>query len=97
MFVRLRIQAHEALKQYMLNSHAPLNEKTAKLIYAIIAEAETDEGFANVFDFECAKLFNEQTAEEYDDLIALINEMPPELEDFLKKSGLLDEIEEEED
>ena len=97
MFVRLRIQAHEALKQYMLNSHAPLNEKTTKLIYTIIAEAETDEGFANVFDFECAKLFNEQTAEVYDDLIALIDEMPPELEDFLKESGLLDEIEEEED
>lgn len=97
MFIKMRMSAHEALKQYMLNSHAPLNEKTAKLIYAIIAEAETDEGFANVFDFECAKLFDEQTAEGYDDLIELIDEMPPELEDFLKESGLLDETEEEED
>lgn len=97
MFIKMRMSAHEALKQYMLTDHSPLNRDTTKLIYDIIAKAETDDAFANNFDLACADAFVEQTAEGYDDLIELIDEMPPELEDFLRESGLLDETEEEED
>ena len=85
MFIKMRMSAHEALKQYMLNDHAPLNRDTTKLIYDIIAKAETDEAFATNFDLACADAFVEQTSDELDDLIRLIEDMPKALDEFLKQ------------
>ena len=59
MFVRLRIQAHNALKKIMLDcDHEPLFDHTTRLIYDTIKTAETDEGFANELDCECENLFD---------------------------------------
>lgn len=84
MFIKMRMSAHEALKQYMLNDHAPLDRDTTKLIYDIIAKAETDEAFATNLDFACAGMFN-SAAEGIEDLISLIADMPDELDEFLKQ------------
>ena len=85
MFIKMRMSAHNALKQYMLNPHAPLNRDTTKLIYDIIAKAETDDAFANNFDLACADAFVEQTSDELDDLIRLVEDMPEALDEFLKQ------------
>lgn len=85
MFIKMRMSAHEALKQYMLNTHAPLDRDTTRLIFDIITKAETDEAFATNFDFTCAGAFIEQTADGLDDLIRLITDMPEELDEFLKQ------------
>lgn len=88
MFIKMRMSAHEALKQYMLNSHAPLDRDTTKLIYDIIAKAETDDAFATNLDFVCAGMFNGQTADGLDDLVRLVSDMPDELNEFLKQCFL---------
>lgn len=85
MFIKMRMSAHEALKQYMLNDHAPLDRDTTKLIYDIIAKAETDDAFANNFDLACADAFVDQTSDGLDDLISLVTDMPEELDEFLKQ------------
>ena len=85
MFIKMRLSAHEALWQYMLNDHAPLDRDTTKLIYDIIAKAETDEAFATNLDFACAGMFNGQTADGLDDLVCLVSDMPDELDEFLKQ------------
>ena len=85
MFIKMRLSAHEALKRYMLNDHAPLDWDTTKLIYDIIAKAEIDEAFATAFDCACAELFTDQTADELDDLVSLVADMPEELDELLKK------------
>ena len=85
MFIKMRMSAHEALKQYMLTDHSPLDRDTTKLIYDIIAKAETDDSFATNLDFTCAALFVEQTAEGLDDLIGLFDHMPKKLDEFLKQ------------
>ena len=85
MFIKMRMSAHEALKQYMLNDHAPLDRDTTKLIYDIIAKAETDDAFATNFDFTCSGAFVDQTSDGLDDLISLVTDMPEELDEFLKQ------------
>jgi len=92
MFIRLRIQAHDALKQVMLdNDHAPLFDHTTKVIYNTIKTAETDEGFANELDCECADAFDEQTADGYDDLLELFTDMPEDLRDLLTRYNIIKE------
>ena len=93
MFVRLRMMAHEALKEYMRRDPS-LYAYTANLISKIIKKAETDRLFANELDFECCKAFNEQTAEDYYDLVQLfdcIEDAPEELRDFLKRYNIIKE------
>lgn len=94
MFVRLRIKAHDALKNYMHGDHAPLFDHTTRLIYNIIKTAETNEAFANSFDWECAEAFDGQTAECYDDLVMLVSEddsMPDDLRDLLTRYNIINE------
>ena len=94
MFVKLRMMAHEALKEYMHGEHSPLCGDTTLRIYDIIKTAETNEAFANSFDMECAEAFDEQTAEGYDDLVMLLNSkkyMPEDLRDLLTRYGITTE------
>lgn len=91
MFIRLRIQAHDALKNYMHGDHAPLFDRTTRRIYDIIKTAETDEGFANELDCECADLFDEQTADGYDDLLSLFADIPDALGKLLSRYGIIEE------
>ena len=94
MFIRLRIMAHEALKNYMHGEHEPLNGDTTLRIYDIIKTAETSEAFANSFDMECADAFDEQTADGYDDLVMLLNSkkyMPEDLRDLPTRYGITTE------
>lgn len=94
MFIRLRMMAHEALKEYMHGKHPPLYGDTTLRIYDIIKTAETNEAFANSFDMECAEAFDEQTAEGYDDLVMLLNSkkyMPEDLRDLLTRYGITTE------
>lgn len=93
MFVRLRIMAHDALKNYM-NSDPELYTDTAHLISKVIEKAETDIVFANELDFECCKAFNEQTADEYYDLVNLfdcLDDAPDGLQDLLTRYGITTE------
>lgn len=92
MFVKLRIMAHDALKKIMLdNDHAPLSDHTTKVIYNTIKMAETDEGFANALDNECADAFVEQTADDYDDLLELFTDMPEELAKLLVCNDIIED------
>ncbi len=95
MFIRLRIQAHDALKKIMLDGdHAPLFDHTTRRIYDIIKTAETNEAFANSFDWECAEAFDGQAAEGYDDLVMLVAEddsMPEDLRDLLTRYNIIKE------
>ena len=92
MFIRLRIQAHDALKKIMLDGdHAPLFDHTTRLIYNTIKTAETDEGFANELDCECTDLFDEQTADGYDDLLSLFADIPDALGKLLSRYGIIEE------
>ncbi len=92
MFIKLRIMAHEALKQVMLdNDHAPLFDHTTKVIYNTIKTAETDEGFANELDCECADAFDEQTADGYDDLLELFTDMPDGLAKLLVRHDIIED------
>lgn len=91
MFVRLRIMAHDALRNYM-NSDPELYADTAHLISKVIKKAETDVVFANELDFECCKAFNEQTADEYYDLVNLfdcLDDAPDELRDLLTRYDII--------
>lgn len=93
MFVKLRIMAHDALKNYM-NIDPELYADTAKLISEVIKEAETDIVFANELDFECCKAFGDQTAEDYYDLVNLFNcldDAPEELQELLARYGITTE------
>ena len=92
MFIKLRMMAHEALKEYMHGNHPPLYGDTTSRIYDIIRTAETSEAFANSFDMECAEAFDEQTAEGYDDLVMLLSSkkyMPEDLRDLLKRYSII--------
>ena len=94
MFVKLRMMAHEALKEYMHGQHAPLYGDKTQLIYDIIKTAETCEAFANSFDMECAEAFDEQTAEGYDDVVMLLSSkkyMPEDLRDLLTRYSIITE------
>lgn len=95
MFIRLQIQAHDALKKIMLDGgHAPLLEHTTRRIYDIIKTAETNEAFANSFDWECAEAFDRHTAKGYDDLVMLVAEddlMPEDLLDLLTRYNIIKE------
>ena len=92
MFIKLRIMAHEALKQVMFdNDHAPLFDHTTKVIYNTIKTAETDEGFANELDCECADAFDEQTADGYDDLLELFTDMPDGLAKLLVRHDIIED------
>lgn len=90
MFIRLRIMAHDALRNYM-NSDPELYADTAKLISKVIKEAETDIVFANELDFECCNAFDEQTADDYYDLVNLfdcLDDAPDGLRDLLTRYGI---------
>ncbi len=92
MFVKLRMMAHEALKEYMHGEHEPLYGDKTQLIYDIIKTAETSEAFANSLDMECAEAFDEQTAEGYDDVVMLLcskKYMPEDLRDLLTRYGII--------
>lgn len=92
MFVRLRIKAHEALRNYMNSDHEPLFDDTTRLIYDVIKTAETNEAFAGAVDFECAMAFEGQTADDYDDLVNLfdcLDDAPEGLERCLKQYGVI--------
>ncbi len=94
MFVRLRIMAHDALKNYMHGDHEPMYDDTIRRIYAVIAMAETNEAFANSLDMECAEAFDGQTAEDYDDLVNLfdcLDDAPDGLQDLLTRYGITTE------
>lgn len=94
MFVRLRIMAHNALKDYMHSDHAPLYDDTTRLIYDIIKTAETNEAFANELDFECANAFNNRMADDYDDLINLfdcLDDAPEGLQHCLRQYNIIKE------
>lgn len=92
MFIKQRIMAHEALKHIMLdNDHAPLFDHTTKVIYNTIKMAETDEGFANALDCECADAFDEQTADGYDDLLELFTDMPDGLAKLLVCNDIIED------
>lgn len=92
MFIRMRIKAHDALKIIMLDGdHAPLLDNTTSLIYDTIKTAETDDGFANELDLECENLFDERTAEGYDDLLSLFDDIPEELGQLLSRYGIIEE------
>ena len=94
MFVRLRIMAHDALKNYMMSDHPPLYDDTTQLIYDIIKTAETDPAFAMAFDNECARAFDGETSNGYDDLVQLfdcLDDTPEELEKFLKYHKIIKE------
>lgn len=91
MFVRLRIMAHDALKNYMNAEHEPMYDDTTRLVYDVIKTAETDHGFACELDFECCKAFDEQTAEDYDDIVNLfdcLDDAPDGLRDLLTRYGI---------
>ena len=91
MFVRLRIMAHEALKNYMHGDHEPMYDDTIRRIYAVIATAETSEAFANSFDMECADAFSDETADGYDDIVMILGSkryMPEQLRDLLTRYGI---------
>lgn len=90
MFVRLRIMAHDALKNYMHSDHAPLLDETTHMMYDIIKTAETNEAFANEFDFECANAFHDETADDYDDLVYMLAEdMTEDLRDLLTRYNII--------
>ena len=92
MFIKQRIMAHEALKHIMLdNDHAPLFDHTTRLIYNTVKTAETDEGFANELDCECADFFDEQTAEGFDDVLDLFSHPNGELRNLLKRHEIITE------
>ena len=62
------------------------------LVYDIIKTAETCEAFANSFDMECAEVFDEQTAEGYDDVVMLLSSkkyMPKDLRDLLTHYNII--------
>ena len=91
MFVRLRMMAHEALKEYMHGKHPPLYGDTTLRIYDIIKTAETSEAFANSFDMECADAFSDETADGYDDIVMILGSkryMPEQLRDLLTRYGI---------
>lgn len=93
MFIRLRMMAHEALREYMHGEH-DLFDDTTRRIYDTIKTAETNEAFANSLDWECAEAFNGQTAEGYDDLVNLfdcIDDAPEDLQDLLKRYNIITE------
>lgn len=91
MFVRLRIQAHNALKKIMLDcDHEPLFDHTTRLIYDTIKTAETDEGFANELDCECENLFDGRAADGCGDLLSLFADIPEELGQLLLRYGIID-------
>lgn len=94
MFVRLRIMAHDALKNYMHGEHEPLNGDTTLRIYDVIRTAETNTPFADALDFECSMAFDEETAEGYEDLVLLFNSkkyMPEGLRELLTRYGITTE------
>ena len=97
MFVRLRIMAHEALRNYMNSDHEPLFNDTTRLIYDVIKTAETNEAFASAVDFECATAFEGQTADDYDDLVNLfdcLDDAPAGLMQVLAHYGVFNSEEE---
>ena len=92
MFIKLRIMAHEALKKAMLdNDRTPLFDHTIKVIYDTIKTAETDDGFANALDCECADAFDEQTADGYDDLLELFTHMSDGLKKLLVCNDIIED------
>lgn len=93
MFVRLRIMAHDALKNYMQGEHE-LYADTTRLVYSVIALAETNYSFADELDHVCAEAFDGQTAEDYDDLVNLfdcLDDAPEELQELLARYGITTE------
>lgn len=97
MFIRLRISAHDALKNYMHGEHGPMYDDTVRLIYDVIKTAETNEAFANALDFECAQAFDGQTADDYDDLVNLfdcLDDAPAGLMQVLAHYGVFNSEEE---
>lgn len=85
MFIRMRMRAHKALLEYILGEHPPLDGKTFKRVLDVIWLAIEDEGFANLFDFECAQEFEDGTAEEYDDLVRLLAKPPRRIVNLIGK------------
>jgi len=86
MFIRLRMMAHEALREYMARAaRPPMSRRLTARIYKAITEAENSGTFANELDWVCSNAFEDQTAEGFGDLIQDFEQPPEELADLLEK------------
>ena len=94
MFVRLRIQAHDALAQWMVenqNGLSDLDSKTLSVLIDTMSKAGNNRAFANELDEVCANAFDEQTAEGFDDVLDLFRHPNGELRNLLKRHEIITE------
>lgn len=94
MFVRLRIMAHNALAQWMVenqNDFSDLNSKTLSVLIDTTSKASSNLAFANELDEVCANAFDEQTAEGFDDVLDLFRHPNGELRNLLNRHEIITE------
>ena len=95
MFIRLRIMAHDALARAIEERGIEnISSNNLSIMINTMHKAGIDEGFANELDQACANAFDEQTAEEYEDLACVFEKPTDELKELLEGRGI---IEREED
>lgn len=92
MFIRLRMMAHDALAQWMVenqNDFSDLDSKTLSVLIDTISKAKDNCAFANELDEICANAFDEQTAEGFDDVLDLLKHPNGELRYLLTRYGII--------
>lgn len=92
MFIRLRMMAHNALAQWMVenqNGFSDLDSKMLSVLIDTMSKAGSNLAFANELDEVCANAFDEQTAEGFDDVLDLFKRPNGELRDLLTRYDII--------
>lgn len=86
MYIRIKMPAHEAILKYLSgDGRVMLTKRLSERLYDVVKKAENDQRFACELDAVFISMFDDGTAEGFDDLIRDFDTPPKALADLLDK------------